>query len=123
MACVFILFRLRSAIAWQSCPFLVFFFLMIRRPPRSTRTATLFPYTTLFRRTHSARPADQPPQRAVSRNEARPDGASALDPLRAVTRLARKHENFLPPFVLSLSKHRSSFGRRHERTALRQDTG
>src|SRR3546814_13663763 len=28
---------------------LSFFFLMIRRPPRSTRTDTLFPYTTLFR--------------------------------------------------------------------------
>src|SRR3546814_15650206 len=27
----------------------VFFFVMIRRPPRSTRTDTLFPYTTLFR--------------------------------------------------------------------------
>src|SRR3546814_2672610 len=27
----------------------VFFCLMIRRPPRSTRTGTLFPYTTLFR--------------------------------------------------------------------------
>src|SRR3546814_16390256 len=30
--------------------YLIFvFFLMIRRPPRSTRTDTLFPYTTLFR--------------------------------------------------------------------------
>src|SRR3546814_18391940 len=29
--------------------FFIFFFLMIRRPPRSTRTDTLFPYTTLFR--------------------------------------------------------------------------
>src|SRR3546814_12025772 len=29
--------------------FEIFFFLMIRRPPRSTRTDTLFPYTTLFR--------------------------------------------------------------------------
>src|SRR3546814_13544335 len=30
--------------------FVIFFvFLMIRRPPRSTRTDTLFPYTTLFR--------------------------------------------------------------------------
>src|SRR3546814_1327857 len=29
---------------------------MIRRPPRSTRTDTLFPYTTLFRS-----PSDQPP--------------------------------------------------------------
>src|SRR3546814_7953832 len=28
---------------------MVCFFLMIRRPPRSTRTDTLFPYTTLFR--------------------------------------------------------------------------
>src|SRR3546814_14610573 len=27
----------------------LFFFLMIRRPPRSTRTDTLLPYTTLFR--------------------------------------------------------------------------
>src|SRR6059058_6597300 len=27
----------------------MFFFLMIRRPPRSTRRYTLFPYTTLFR--------------------------------------------------------------------------
>src|SRR3546814_17198306 len=29
--------------------FLFFFVLMIRRPPRSTRTDTLFPYATLFR--------------------------------------------------------------------------
>src|SRR3546814_13174563 len=28
---------------------IIIFFLMIRRPPRSTRTDTLFPYTTLFR--------------------------------------------------------------------------
>src|SRR3546814_12064017 len=32
----------------QVC-FSFFFFLMSRRPPRSTRTDTLFPYTTLFR--------------------------------------------------------------------------
>src|SRR3546814_14023534 len=31
----------------------LFFFLMIRRPPRSTRTDTLFPYTTLFRSDHA----------------------------------------------------------------------
>src|SRR3546814_12998575 len=28
---------------------MIFFFLMIRRPPISTRTDTLFPYSTLFR--------------------------------------------------------------------------
>src|SRR3546814_20924425 len=34
-----------------------FFFLMIRRPPRSTRTDTLFPYPTLFRSREIAKPA------------------------------------------------------------------
>src|SRR3546814_7890721 len=34
---------------FHMCVCLFFFFLMIRRPPRSTRTDTLFPYTTLFR--------------------------------------------------------------------------
>src|SRR3546814_5621385 len=32
--------------------YVLVFFLMIRRPPRSTRTDTLFPYTTLFRSKH-----------------------------------------------------------------------
>src|SRR3546814_6294088 len=35
----------------------LFFFLMIRRPPRSTRTDTLFPYTTLFRSWIAASPS------------------------------------------------------------------
>src|SRR3546814_20567122 len=38
-----------SVIAIFVFSYFVFFFLMIRRPPRSTRTDTLFPYTTLFR--------------------------------------------------------------------------
>src|SRR3546814_415884 len=43
---VFIFYRCKLVVLF----FLVlFFFLMIRRPPRSTRTDTLFPYTTLFR--------------------------------------------------------------------------
>src|SRR3546814_3522445 len=36
-------------IPWSLSVKLLFFFLMLRRPPRSTRTDTLFPYTTLFR--------------------------------------------------------------------------
>src|SRR3546814_11298404 len=36
-------------VRYISLLFVFFFFLMIRRPPRSTRTDTLFPYTTLFR--------------------------------------------------------------------------
>src|SRR3546814_1912742 len=38
-----------------------FFFLMIRRPPRSTRTDTLFPYTTLFRSSYGDVPRLGPP--------------------------------------------------------------
>src|SRR3546814_7387099 len=39
-----------------TCPLLIglFFFLRIRRPPRSTLTDTLFPYTTLYRSSGSA---------------------------------------------------------------------
>src|SRR5258708_9279688 len=48
--------------------FFSFFFLMIRRPPRST----LFPYTTLFRsraRFHSIRTESQPPRGSDTRIE------------------------------------------------------
>src|SRR3546814_3068118 len=53
----------------------IFFFLMIRRPPRSTRTDTLFPYTPLFRSTSRAaapgRPA-RPRRRGGRRRPAAP---------------------------------------------------
>src|SRR3546814_2217077 len=42
--------------------FVVFFVLIIRRPPTSTRPATLFPYTTLFRSDFSWRPRQRPRQ-------------------------------------------------------------
>src|SRR3546814_8895279 len=47
MLFVFLIFRSIWLFIPVVCVF--FFFLMIRRPPRSTRTDTLFPYTTLFR--------------------------------------------------------------------------
>src|SRR3546814_2793986 len=40
---------LRFVVDFHSYLVVIFFFLMIRRPPRSTRTDTPFPYTTLFR--------------------------------------------------------------------------
>src|SRR3546814_158880 len=46
---------------------LFFFFLMIRRPPRSTRTDTLFPYTTLFRSQQPGLPEFFPHVHARSR--------------------------------------------------------
>src|SRR3546814_7871569 len=42
-----------------------FFFLMIRRPPRSTRTDTLFPYTTLFRSLAVVAITDRQPRDAL----------------------------------------------------------
>src|SRR3546814_5761596 len=38
---------------------------MIRRPPRSTRTDTLFPYTTLFRSSNTRSPSAAPGSRTV----------------------------------------------------------
>src|SRR3546814_6503257 len=57
---------------------LTFFFLMIRRPPRSTRTDTLFPYTTLFR---SARRAERRIERIVGSvlGIVAPVGAAEID--------------------------------------------
>src|SRR3546814_20307780 len=49
-------FQVRSFLVLDVSCIAVIVFLMIRRPPRSTRTDTLFPYTTLFR----SAPADQP---------------------------------------------------------------
>src|SRR3546814_17449480 len=46
----------------------ILFFLMLRRPPRSTRTDTLFPYTTLFRS-----PPHPPTRSSLGRASAKPD--------------------------------------------------
>src|SRR3546814_7196434 len=83
-----------------------FFFLMIRRPPRSTRTDTLFPYTARFRSlparigrpaallargaAHVAR-AGRLPVRCPRIHDGRPPGAGAachagLRPRRAAVR-------------------------------------
>src|SRR3546814_17797543 len=65
-----------------------FFFLMIRRPPRSTRTDTLFPYTTRFRSV-DGRPRDDGIRcflrsRGISLPEGRDEGSSAPDSVRAL---------------------------------------
>src|SRR3546814_13882173 len=53
------------------------FFLMIRRPPSSTRTYTLFPHTPLFRSSRSTRPKPcptRPPNGAAGSTIARSTG-------------------------------------------------
>src|SRR3546814_16212448 len=46
---VHVIVELSTYICFVSYMLFLFFFLMTRLPPRSTRTDTLFPYTTLFR--------------------------------------------------------------------------
>src|SRR5690349_24455942 len=92
--------------------FIHFFFLMIRRPPRST----LFPYTTLFRSIRERfsvrrprRPASWPDRRAGGRREpspvsSRPGPASRTD--RKSTRLNSSHvEISYAVFCLKKKKH------------------
>src|SRR3546814_324301 len=66
------------------CVMAYFFFLMIRLPPRSTRTDTLFPYTTLFRSRRSAQRVAahrSPPARAFgSRARATRTGLTMAHP-------------------------------------------
>src|SRR3546814_19511267 len=46
---IFVNLVLYSRVVVSPIVYICFLFLIIRRPPRSTRTDTLFPYTTLFR--------------------------------------------------------------------------
>src|SRR3546814_16792631 len=67
------------------------FFLMIRPPPRSTRTDTLFPYTTLFR---SRLPQPSDVDRLHGRDRHRHvlvDGAAAPDAPAAVRLAGDRH--------------------------------
>src|SRR3546814_1230296 len=74
---------------------------MARRPPRSTRTDTLFPYTTLFRSTLAgallllaSAPVDAAPRKGASEETVKPDFSSietagAAKALAAQGRLVR----------------------------------
>src|SRR3546814_8476470 len=80
------------------------FFLMIRRPPRSTRTDTLFPYTTLFR-SLLRRPLAEgtvpgrrgagglPPEPAARPHPHRPRDRLRHRPRTGVLRLVRSEEH------------------------------
>src|SRR3546814_1880306 len=76
---------------------------MIRRPPRSTRTDTLFPYTTLFRSDHPAPAAARPAVAGRCRAPGARTGARAF--LRQRQRLA--HRLTITPIRLSLLAIRS----------------
>src|SRR3546814_2564143 len=75
------------------------FFLRIRRPPRSTRTDTLFPSTTLFRSEHLRRP-----------HLAR--GRFAVQPLAFATRQGAVRQLDLQPAREVVRTRRQAAGRR-----------
>src|SRR3546814_4413341 len=60
--------------------FMCFLLLVIRRPPRSTRTDTLFPYTTLFR--SGRRPLSRPSSRISPNRPRRPEDCCPRDGYR-----------------------------------------
>src|SRR3546814_12271107 len=84
MSVSLVVIYVRVTVLLTSCPsyhYLYVVFVMIRRPPRSTRTDTLFPYTTLFRSG-----GDRQLWRLVDRGAAR--RARAADTLGSQTRRA-----------------------------------
>src|SRR3546814_9048544 len=90
---------------------------MIRRPPRSTRTDTLFPYTTLFRsrrrsRWHSAHPGTCRPPRSASAARSRPrrseEHTSELQSLMRISYAVlclKKQTNIITNIVTSTHSH------------------
>src|SRR3546814_3111778 len=65
---------------------------MIRRPPRSTRTDTLFPYTTLFRSRRRPRRRAPPPRKTNPLPALRRRRRQRPQPTAPATRRAAGHE-------------------------------
>src|SRR3546814_17662149 len=106
--------------------FIRFFFLMIRRPPRSTRTDTLFPYTTLFRSTAPEAAASRPEACAVRHNEHRPEDfrPASWGPIPGSVGTGRPcyaKMTETPARVLVLHNHQQSVRRSHARDSWTQN--
>src|SRR3546814_10774960 len=73
---------------------------MIRRPPRSTRTDTLFPYTTLFRSRREGSTANRPSRSSFPRKRERRSRATAT-----ATATARRQDHQSHPHRLHSQKN------------------
>src|SRR3546814_11193062 len=97
---------------------LCIFFLMIRRPPRSTRTDTLFPYTTLFRsgRGRRLRPGSAPWRAPDSRRRTSPGPRSEehTSELQSLMRISYA--------VFCLKKTKNHYHRTYHHQKRTQDT-
>src|SRR2546430_11972648 len=94
-------------------PYVFFFFLMIRRPPRST----LFPYTTLFRSRCSRVDTCTP----TSRSSCSPGATASSRPDRKSTRLNSSHSQ-ISYAVFCLKKKKELNHRHHHPPTLNEHT-
>src|SRR3546814_14306078 len=91
--------------SWMWLCIVSVFFLIRRRPPRSTRTDTLFPYTTLFR---SVDMADAFPVAARQRDGiGAGEGRMAGVEQQLHRRAARRHQGVDVPGALRSEEHTS----------------
>src|SRR3546814_14122977 len=79
---------------------------MIRRPPRSTRTDTLFPYTTLFRSGGDIGVCSAGDSEIGGRDHAGPTGSAANDAANNAAAAILFHQKSLPTLVLASAKIR-----------------
>src|SRR3546814_8240792 len=98
--------------------FFILFFLMIRRPPRSTRTDTLFPYTTLFRSRHST--GDGMARRRLLGGAVGSKRERQLREYRDRRRGDARRDELLPPVQRQADGNRGAGGTRGGRNRGRQ---
>src|SRR3546814_1610895 len=85
---------------------------MIRRPPRSTRTDTLFPYTTLFRSLPGVAAADR--ERQIVGKLV---GALGIDGGRARPLIVAEHEGIVVPCAIGRCRSNQILERSEEHTS------
>src|SRR3546814_6935956 len=106
---------------------------MIRRPPRSTRTDTLFPYTTLFRSNSSGCTAGLAPGLAIVPvvDPLAPEaGVSPIEPIRRSPKRSEEHTSELQSlmrisyavFCLKKKKKKQTHKYTYTRNQNTQDT-
>src|SRR3546814_11083597 len=89
---------------------LCFLFLMIRRPPRSTRTDTLFPYTTLFRSTDGGRASSQDAGESQPRGLTPANKKPVFQRIKPTALLAKPRMRATSPTVLQPQFHLTACG-------------
>src|SRR3546814_3286453 len=102
---------------------------MIRRPPRSTRTDTLFPYTTLFRSFKEHRAVDGI-ELDIDAGEASPTSGPTAPASRRPSSRSEEHTSELQSlmrisyavFCLKKKKHTRQTGRPNYSTPLHQQS-